>query len=142
MARSTQVTCVGLLWWKNAKTFEPTRIGTCPSPPVPWPIAGSGRGIASDTSPSSASLPALACSVRAPAVAGSAVQPRAVRTDDGLSACAPSSSAVTAGSGSAASASSVTPAGAGATAAPQLAPWPSTRAALPAAAGAPPTLTP
>src|SRR5689334_17094861 len=59
VARSTHVADVTGLWWKNAKTFEPTRIGTWPSPPVPWLIGGSGLGNVCDRdSPSSAPSPA------------------------------------------------------------------------------------
>src|SRR6185295_12815313 len=74
-----QLTEVGLEWWKNAYTLVPTRTGTCPSPPVPWLIGGSGGGNALVVaSPRSAVGPAVRPS---PPPDGVAVQPGAVVTD-------------------------------------------------------------
>ena len=142
MVRSTHVTVVGRLWWKKANTFEPDedrdvavaagaladrskrardRIGR---------LAEQGSG------------PARACTTSSSGATGSVVQPRAVRTEPGLGACGPFSSADTPGRGSAASASSLTPAGDGVMAADQFAARPCVTDALTAGAAAPAIATP
>jgi hypothetical protein len=110
VARSTQVTFVGNWWWKNANTFEPTRIGTCPSPPVPWLIGGSGFGKVS-VSPSPSRAPLFAEALSAPLPAGLVVQPGAVWRLPAVSVCGPARAPTPEGSGSARSSSPVIPSG-------------------------------
>src|SRR4051794_28183320 len=87
VSRSMQLTDVGFEWWKNVYTFVPTRIGTWPSPPVPWLIGGNGGGRAFVVaSPSSAVDPATRLS---PLPDGVAVHPGAVVTDAGSRVCSP-----------------------------------------------------
>ena len=105
-----------------AKTFEPTRIGTWPSPPVPWLIGGSGRGnVCERDSPSRAS--SFAAKLSLPSPPTWPAKPRANWRPLPDRACGPLAVPDPAGSPSARSSSPLMPSGSPRTRRPHEA-WP------------------